>query len=70
VGRVGAKTLLYFEAVSTLALGIGLLVGKLVRPGVGFNLDPSTLDPKTGLFNAQYMTRMSRIASIPPKAMR
>jgi aerobic C4-dicarboxylate transport protein len=47
VGRVGAKTLLYFEAVSTLALGIGLLVGKLVRPGVGFNLDPSTLDPKT-----------------------
>ena len=23
-----------------------------------------------GLFNAQYMTRMSRIASIPPKAMR
>jgi hypothetical protein len=25
---------------------------------------------RAGLFNAQYMTRMSRIASIPPKAMR
>src|ERR1700688_36617 len=31
VGRVGVKTLLYFEAVSTLALVIGLLVGEIVR---------------------------------------
>jgi hypothetical protein len=30
--------------------------------------DSGEVDP--GLFNAQYMTRMSRIASIPPKAMR
>jgi aerobic C4-dicarboxylate transport protein len=36
---------LYFEAVSTLALGIGLLVGELLRPGKGFNIDPATLDP-------------------------
>src|SRR5947209_14255982 len=46
VGRVGAKTLIYFEAVSTLALAIGLLVGEIVRPGGGFNIDPATLDPK------------------------
>jgi aerobic C4-dicarboxylate transport protein len=45
VGRVGLKTLLYFEVVSTLALGIGLLVGGLIRPGAGFDIDPSTLDP-------------------------
>jgi len=45
VGRVGLKTLLYFEVVSTLALGIGLLVGELVRPGAGFDIDPTTLDP-------------------------
>ncbi len=36
VGRVGIKALLYFEAISTLALGIGLLMGNLVRPGAGF----------------------------------
>ena len=36
VGRVGGKALLYFEAVSTLALLIGLAVGNLVRPGAGF----------------------------------
>ena len=46
VGRVGGKALLYFEVVSTVALVIGLLVGNLVRPGAGFNADPSTLDGK------------------------
>jgi aerobic C4-dicarboxylate transport protein len=46
VGRVGGKALLYFEIVSTLALLIGLLVGNVVHPGSGFNVDPATLDPK------------------------
>src|SRR5262245_3317508 len=45
VGRVGLKTLFYFEAVSTLALVIGLIVGRLVEPGKGFNIDPAALDP-------------------------
>jgi aerobic C4-dicarboxylate transport protein len=44
VGRVGAKSLLYFEVVSTLALIIGLIVANVVRPGDGFNADPATLD--------------------------
>src|ERR1044072_8355825 len=35
-GRLGAKTLIYFELVSTLALVIGLVVGKLAQPGKGF----------------------------------
>jgi aerobic C4-dicarboxylate transport protein len=54
VGRVGLKTLFYFEAVSTLALAIGLLVGELVHPGSGFNIDVATLDPKAV---ATYATR-------------
>jgi aerobic C4-dicarboxylate transport protein len=44
VGRVGVKTLFYFEAVSTLALVMGLVVGKLLQPGKGFDIDPTTLD--------------------------
>jgi aerobic C4-dicarboxylate transport protein len=40
VGRVGIKALVYFEVVSTFALVIGLLVGNLVRPGVGFSGHP------------------------------
>jgi aerobic C4-dicarboxylate transport protein len=46
VGRVGGKALLYFEIVSTLALLIGLVVGNVVHPGSGFNVNPATLDAK------------------------
>lgn len=44
-GRLGARTLIYFEVVSTLALAVGLVVGRLVQPGRGFDVDPATLDP-------------------------
>lgn len=37
VGRVGLKTLVYFELVSTVALVIGLVMGELVHPGSGFS---------------------------------
>jgi aerobic C4-dicarboxylate transport protein len=50
-GRVGLKTLVYFEVVSTFALIIGLIVGNVVRPGAGFNIDVATLDPSIA---AQY----------------
>jgi aerobic C4-dicarboxylate transport protein len=46
VGRVGGLALLYFEVVSTIALLIGLLVGNVVRPGSGFNVNVATLDAK------------------------
>jgi aerobic C4-dicarboxylate transport protein len=46
VGRVGGKALLYFEVVSTLALITGLIVGNVMQPGRGFNIDPATLDAK------------------------
>ncbi|WP_162252353.1 dicarboxylate/amino acid:cation symporter [Caulobacter sp. Root655] len=45
-GRVGVKALIYFEVVSTLALFVGLVVGHVLHPGHGFNIDPATLDPK------------------------
>jgi aerobic C4-dicarboxylate transport protein len=35
VGRVGGKALLYFEIVTTFALGIGLLVVNVLKPGEG-----------------------------------
>jgi len=36
LGRIGVKTLLYFETVSTFALVIGLIVVNVMKPGVGF----------------------------------
>ncbi len=44
-GRVGGKALIYFEVVSTLALLVGLVVGEIVQPGRGFNIDPAAIDP-------------------------
>ena len=44
VGRVGGKTLLYFEIVTTLALFIGLVVVHFVQPGAGIHADPATMD--------------------------
>ena len=46
LGRIGGKALIYFEVMSTFALALGLVVGELVQPGAGFNVDPHTLDPK------------------------
>jgi len=43
VGRIGIKALIWFEAVTTFALLFGLVVGNLVRPGAGFDIDPQTL---------------------------
>ena len=47
VGRVGVKTLVYFEVVSTFALIVGILVAITFRPGLGLNIDPATLDPRS-----------------------
>jgi aerobic C4-dicarboxylate transport protein len=46
VGRVGLKSLIYFELVTTAALIIGLLVINLWKPGVGMNVDLSAIDTK------------------------
>ena len=43
-GRIAAKALGYFIAVSTLALAVGLVVANVVQPGAGLNVDPATLD--------------------------
>jgi aerobic C4-dicarboxylate transport protein len=39
VGRIGLRTLLYFEVVSTLALVIGLVVVNILQPGSGVRID-------------------------------
>jgi aerobic C4-dicarboxylate transport protein len=46
VGRIGLKAIVYFEVVTTLALLIGWLVVNWIRPGIGVNADPASLDKK------------------------
>lgn len=44
VGRVGVKSLIYFEVLTTIALAMGLVLGFVFKPGVGMNVDPGALD--------------------------
>lgn len=44
VGKIGARALIYFEVVSTIALVLGLIVVNVMKPGVGMNIDVSTLN--------------------------
>ncbi|NAW49969.1 C4-dicarboxylate transporter DctA [Elizabethkingia argentiflava] len=43
VKRIVIKSMIYFMTFSTLALIIGLVVGNLLEPGTGLNIDPATL---------------------------
>lgn len=42
VGRVGAKGLIYFEIVTTLAIIIGVVVANVIKPGDGVEYQPLT----------------------------
>jgi aerobic C4-dicarboxylate transport protein len=44
VGRVGVKALVYFEAMTTVALMVGLALAFLVGPGRGMNINTASLD--------------------------
>ncbi|MBL8680615.1 MAG: C4-dicarboxylate transporter DctA [Myxococcales bacterium] len=57
VGTVGAKALLYFEVVTTFALGIGLVIVEKVRPGDGIHANAARLDASSV---AEYVARAQK----------
>jgi aerobic C4-dicarboxylate transport protein len=70
VGRVGLKALVYFEVLTTVALAIGLIVGKIVKPGAGMNVNPAALDAKAIASYTQSSAHLSTsefIMNIIPK---
>ena len=61
LGRVGWKSLVYFEVISTFALVIGVVAATLLHPGAGFNIDPATLDPKIA---ASYVSQAHAMSAV------
>lgn len=57
VGRVGLKAMIYFEVITTFALGIGLVVVNLVRPGDGIDATKIPLADVT-----QYTTSAGKLS--------
>jgi aerobic C4-dicarboxylate transport protein len=67
VGRVGGKTLLYFEAVTTLALIIGIIVANVVKPGSGVSFTHTGGSQVTEISNqARDMNWMEFFSHIVP----
>jgi proton glutamate symport protein len=51
IGKIGLKTIVYFEIVTTLALVIGLVFGNVFKPGEGFGViaNPDNLKMATDM---------------------
>ena len=71
LGRLGIKTFIYFEVVSTFALIIGLVVVNVWQPGVGFHVDLRAIDPALGKSYAEKshaQTPVDFLLNIVPKS--
>ncbi|BCD90677.1 hypothetical protein fh0823_08160 [Francisella halioticida] len=44
VGKIGGIALLYFFAMTIVALIIGMITANMLHPGLGLNIDPNSLD--------------------------
>jgi aerobic C4-dicarboxylate transport protein len=62
VGRIGIKSFLYFEGMTTLALIIGWVVVEVFRPGAGMNADLTH-------FNAADLQATLNAAKVHPSAV-
>lgn len=74
VGRIGLKSFVYFEVMTTLALAIGWVVGKVVQPGLGMNADPAKLNvadlqAKLGASSTAPHTAVDFLLNIIPKTV-
>jgi len=47
LGKIGLKTIVYFEIATTIALILGLVMANTLKPGVGFNIDLNSLSMST-----------------------
>lgn len=59
IGKVGLKTLIYFEVVTTLALIIGLFIGNIFQPGTGFGINANQIHLKAATQMASMHTHHS-----------
>jgi aerobic C4-dicarboxylate transport protein len=70
IGRLGWKTIVYFELVTTLALAIGLGVGHLVKPGAGMHATHLDASAVSGYVKgAQALTLTGHVLKMVPGSL-
>ncbi|MCF9033985.1 C4-dicarboxylate transporter DctA [Acinetobacter nectaris] len=62
MGRVGTKTILYFEVISTIALVMGIAIAYIFKPGANMNIQLTSLHSSD--LNT-YVQRAQHLQSIP-----
>ena len=60
-GRIGLKTIIYFEIVTTIALIIGLFIANWLHPGTGLNITASSSGMQEVMKMQSYETHTSLI---------
>ena len=69
VGRIAIRTLVFFEVITTIALVIGLVAVNIMHPGVGMNVNLSTIDTssvKTYISGTQGLNTVTFLMNIIP----
>jgi aerobic C4-dicarboxylate transport protein len=70
LGRVGIKTMVWFEITTLVALALGLLVTRVINPGAGMHVSLDTLDTsaldKTLAVKREAMTWVEQILHMIP----
>ncbi len=61
VGKIGGVALLYFFSMTIVALIIGMVTANLLKPSLGLNIDPNTLDASAA---KAYMGNVEHVANM------
>ena len=69
VGKVGGIALVYFVTMSTLALGIGLVVGNIIHPGQGLHITPDVAEKAASAATAEKMTTADFLLHMIPTTL-
>jgi aerobic C4-dicarboxylate transport protein len=69
VGKVGGLALAYFLTMSTVALGIGLVVGNIVKPGAGLHLTDALAKSGQTLAGGEHTTTADFLLGLIPDTL-
>ncbi len=69
VGKVGSLALVYFLAMSTVALAIGLVVGNIIHPGDGLLITPEVADKAADAASVEKLTTAEFLLHIIPTTL-
>ena len=69
VGKVGSIALVYFLTMSTLALGIGLVVGNIIHPGEGLHITSEVAEKGASQVTGEKLTTAEFLLHIIPTTL-